>query len=181
MYNLVHIDDIDTSSLLNEVINNEVLFDTIPVRTLSENSPHREVSDILLRGPEFKETSTTYDLFNEIQCVNYKETLEKFPLIYEHVLDLMRLESGTQLGRVIITKLSCGGRIYEHADEGEAGDFYTRYHTILEGLAGNTFSSGGETVDMLTGSVWKINNHINHSALNSSVSTRVHLICDIRL
>lgn len=180
MSNFECIDCLDTSDLFKEVKDNLELFGELPLRTCSEDSPHRECTDILLRGPAISEDSTLESLWNEVQCINYK-TIEKFPLIYNHVLDLMRLENGTQLGRVIITKLPAKGKVQEHIDAGYAGDFYMRYHTVLQGTEGNTFKSGDEEVQMLTGEVWYINNHIPHSVFNDSTTDRIHLICDIKI
>ncbi|MCK4501199.1 aspartyl/asparaginyl beta-hydroxylase domain-containing protein [Candidatus Babeliales bacterium] len=180
MFNFKLIDVLDVSDLLEELELNKELFGKVPLRTSPIESPHREAKDILLRGPDIDTGSLVIDLWNEIQCTNYS-VLDKFPLVLEHVLDVMRMLDGTQLGRIIITSLPPKGKIYEHIDAGDAGEFYTRYHTVLQSGEGNLFTSGDETIDMCTGDIFYINNHVQHSVHNDSNVQRIHLIYDIRL
>jgi len=178
LYNYEYVDSLDVSPLLNEVNTNDGLFGSLPLRTSYKDSPHHESEDILLRGPSISGKSKL-DLQNEIQCINY-DTFDLFPEIYEHVLDLMSLVRGEQLGRVVITKLPPKGKIHEHIDEGDAGDFYTRYHTVLQSGEGSIFKSGDETIKMEDGGVYYVNNHVLHSVVNNSEVQRIHLICDIQ-
>jgi len=175
-FRLIDVNVID--SLLSEVNDNDDLYDLLVLRTESSDSPHNEVSDIILRAPELTVDSTPFELWNSIQCVNYR-TFDNFPLVYQHVLDIMRLVDGTQLGRVIITKLKPDGKITPHIDKGDAGDAYTRYHTVLKGKKGNNFTSGRDTVSMLSGQTWWVNNHITHSVHNDTDDDRIHIIMDI--
>ncbi len=157
---------------------NSNLYNEFTLRTQSNESPHKEVSDILLRGPEITSESTPYELWNEIHCINYN-AFDVFPIAYQHVLDVMRVVDGVELGRVIITKLPPDGVITPHIDGGDAGEIYTRYHTVINGIIGNKFSSGDETVDMFTGETWWVNNHVTHSVHNNTDEDRIHLIMDI--
>jgi len=168
----------DLTDLISEVINNESLYNYISLRTQSKESPHREVDDILLRGPKINSDSTPHQLWNEVHCVNYN-AFDVFPIVYQHVLDVMRVVDGVELGRVIITKLPSNGKIYPHFDGGDAGEAYTRYHTVLKGVIGNKFTSGEDTVHMVTGETWWVNNHITHSVHNDTNEDRIHLIMDI--
>lgn len=177
--NFFQLYSIDSQPLLEEVIASREMFGSVPLRTSYEGSAHREVADILLRGPEIRSESTLEELQHTIPCINYNAS-ESFSACMDACFDLMYAVKGVQLGRVIITKLPAGGSIYPHVDEGEAADFYSRYHIVINGQGGNTFFSGDEEVEMLSGDVWWINNHIEHSVENKSGYDRIHLICDIR-
>ena len=177
LFNFVDLDYLDVEHLLKEVQDNEDLFGSVPLRTSYEGSAHTEVQDILLRGPEIG--GTLVDLQNAVQCYNYP-VFDLFPEMYEHVLDLMSLVRGEQLGRVIITKLPPKGKIHEHIDTGDAAEFYTRYHTVLDCGDFNYFYSGDEYLSMQKGHVYYVNNHIPHRVENDSNKDRIHLICDIQ-
>lgn len=180
MDNFVKMYEVDTRAALQEVEENAELFGATPLRTSYEGSAHSEVKDILIRGPKITPESSLTELHNTIPCVNYYPT-KRFSEIMELCSELMYIEKGTQLGRVIVSKISSDGKVYPHIDEGEAAEFYTRYHIVLKGKGGNLFTSGHETVSMLTGDVWYINNHIEHSVHNMADSDRIHVICDIKI
>jgi hypothetical protein len=177
--NFAYLYDVDVKSVLTQLEQHPDLFGSVPLRTSYEGSAHKEVQDILLRGPQITSEKTLSDLQHEVHCVNYNAS-RSLSEAYELCLELMYIARGTQLGRIIITKLPPGGKIYPHVDEGVAAEFYDRYHIVLNGSNGNIFTSGFEEVEMLTGQVWYINNHITHSVTNNSAEDRVHLICDIR-
>lgn len=88
------------------------------------------------------------------------------------------IANGAPLGRVIIARLSPLGQIDEHTDEGDYSEAYTRYHLCLIGYS--IFRSGDETVTMVPGQLWKVNNHIPHSVKNLWTTPRVNLIVDIQ-
>ena len=179
MDNFVLLQKADVSALRKELDSNVDLFGSVPIRTSYEGSAHKQVQDILLRGPELSPTRTLAELQADLQCYDYN-TFSSFPEAYRAVHDFMGLLKGQQLGRVLVTKLPKGCSIDSHIDEGPAADFYIRYHIVLQGEAGSTFTSGDETVEMLTGEVWYINNQIPHSVYNGSDTDRIHLIVDIK-
>lgn len=84
---------------------------------------------------------------------------------------------GTAIGRVIIARLNPLGTIDEHTDEGGYSDSYNRYHLCLSGYS--IFRSGDESVTMVPGQLWYINNHVPHSVKNLWNASRVNLIFDI--
>ena len=155
------------------------MFGAVPLRTQFEGSAHTAITDILLRGPQISPKSTLSQLQQDVQCYDYSPS-ETLTELYTASIDFMCALKGTQLGRVLVTKLKAGDSIDPHTDEGLAADFYNRYHIVLKGEKGSTFTSGDETVEMLTGEVWYINNHITHSVYNGSDEDRIHLIIDIK-
>jgi len=62
---------------------------------------------------------------------------------------IMNILKGSQLGRVIVTRLPPGGKIAPHVDTGKCAEFYQRVHLVLHGEPGNLFFCGDEQVTML--------------------------------
>jgi len=100
------------------------------------------------------------------------------------IVALMQTVQAYELGRVIISRIKPGGVILPHADKD--GDYVqttdrARYHVVLQGLPGSLYHCGGETVCMMTGSVWWFNAHEVHSIENNSADDRLHLLVDVRI
>src|SRR3974377_2593509 len=98
------------------------------------------------------------------------------PLIF----GLMSRVQGERLGRVMINKVRCGGRIYAHADTAEHAEYWERYHLVLKTAPGCNFRAGAETIHMPVGSVWWFEDALEHEVVNNSVDERIHMIVDIR-
>jgi hypothetical protein len=162
-----------------ELYNVEGSWGKLPFRTSFEGSPHREVEDILIRGPKL-DTDDMWDLYNRIPCINYLNE-DALPIVQSTMMDIFHLLNGTALGRVVLTRLPPSGHIYEHIDEGEAADWYDRFHLVISSAEiGNFFYSGDERQEMRTGQLWWVNNHIEHSVHNMSDEDRIHMILDIQ-
>ena len=168
----------EADAILGGIHKHKILWDWLDLRTAFEGSPHREAQDIALRGPTLRMGSTLSDLQNEVLCSNYV-VMAQFPYIYQVCLNIMYHVRGEALGRVVITKLKPGGKIYPHKDEGEAADLYDRYHLVLQGDEGNTFIVNGEKRVMLEGELWWVNNHDLHSVENRGKVDRIHMIVDV--
>ncbi len=165
------------ASMLAEVKDSD-LWNTVRLRTTHEGTPHREVSDILLRFNKMAETRE--------QALNDCETYPldgwlRFHLCRQVTLDLMRYVDGVRLGRVMLTRLPHGGRITPHVDAGTPATYYSRYHVVLGcGDGPNRFRTVDDWVDMRPGEVWWVNNAQEHEVVNDSGADRVHMIVDIR-
>ena len=168
----------EVEAALVEIEKNKDLWGYLPIRTSFEGSPHSEVVDIPLRGPEIKMDKTLDMLQGEVLCVNYPAMVQ-FPHIYHLCLNLMSFVRGEMLGRVVITKLPPLGKIAPHIDEGYSANLYDRYHIVLNADAGNTFIVNGEEQVMEEGEVWWVNNHVLHSVENRGEADRIHIIVDI--
>ncbi len=172
------LDQVDFTNLNEELKASEHLFGILPLRTNYEGSAHKEVKDILLRGPKIEENTTLQQLQCDMQCYNYT-FMQQFPMLHLSILDLMRHVFGCQLGRVMITKLPPGGKITPHKDEGQAAEEYERFHIVLQGDKGNMFFVEDQAQEMLTGQVWWFDNNKEHWVKNNSNSDRIHVIVDI--
>lgn len=96
-------------------------------------------------------------------------------------LQIMGLVGGSELGRVLVTRLGPGKRILPHADEGEYSKRFDRYHVCLQSLPGNVFRCGDESISPETGDLIWFNNKVEHEITNNSKDDRVTLIVDIRI
>lgn len=170
-------EQVDVLPLLHAITMQPHLWDAHPLRTTFPDSPHREASDILLRFNDL--TGESQSFFTETETVNLPALLllpQARPLIF----DLMRRVEGERLGRVVLTKLKPGGRIYPHPDEGAYAEYYSRYHILLQNGRGSVFECGGESLFMPPGSIWWFNSRVEHSVFNGGSEDRITMIVDIR-
>lgn len=175
-------ENLDITSLYNAIIRQPELWDTNNTRkTFMENSPHREVEDIILRGQKLQDTDKKSILKAQwdLQCFNFP-AFYAMPQIRPFIFGLMTRLEGEQLGRIIITKLAPGKQIYTHKDEGGYSEHYNRYHLVISAGLGSLFKAEDEEVTMKTGELWWVNKLVEHSVINNSSQDRIHLIIDIR-
>ncbi len=177
MKHFLRVGEIDPFPLLNALNDKPELWNQNTLRTTHPASPHREASDIWLF---FNRQQDPADVVNDIQTYEYPAWRE-LPQLRPIIFDLMRRVEGTQLGRLLITKLATGKKIPPHADEGAPVDFYSRYQIVLQSLPGCIFQIGNESVTFCSGEVWKIDNSVEHSVINNSADDRIVIIADICL
>lgn len=147
--------------------------------------PFGEIESIMMRFPvkgvcetekELQDHLSTYDQHENIDYPAYKLLHEARPII----MGLMSRVSGERLGRVMINKISPGGRIYPHADTPSHTEYYSRFHVVLQSQPGVVFRAGDEQVYMGVGEVWWFDNKQEHEVINNSADDRIHMIVDIR-
>jgi hypothetical protein len=167
---------VDIMPLLLALQHHPELWSADDVRQTFEESPHREVQDILLR---FSRTDDA-NIGDELICDDtpaYQVLHIARPLVFL----LMARVQGVMLGRVLITKLPPGKRIYPHADvRGRYANTYKRFHLPLQIGPGCVFRAGDESVQMKAGEVWDFDAHAEHEVVNNSDRDRINLIVDIR-
>lgn len=163
--------------LLQQIYTNDHLWGEDKLRQeYAKDSPHKEVQDILIRFSDTKKP-----VGDELVC-DWLPPSVLLPEARKIAMQIMASMSGEQLGRVMITRLPAGKSIAPHSDvKGKYPHFYTRYHVPLISDPGVQFHCGGETVNMLPGSVWWFNGHLEHAVINNSASDRINLIVDCRV
>lgn len=166
--------DIDVVPIMAALSSRADLWNANDLRTTFSGSPHSAVDDIWCL---FDDASG--DVVNSIQTHPFPAWRE-LP-VKDLVLNLMRRVGGTQLGRVIITRLPPGKTIPEHVDQGAPAEFYTRYQIALQSLPGAMVYSGGESVNFATGEAWWLDNRAPHSVVNNSADDRIVIVVDVRL
>jgi hypothetical protein len=130
-------------------------------------------SGVTLRG----EGGNTLALFpGRSQAACYADTalLARCPGIAASLARLL-----CPVGAVRLLRLSAGGRIREHRDEGlclEHG--LARLHVPILTGDGVEFYLGGELVTMAPGECWYLNFDLPHRVQNLGTTDRVHLVID---
>lgn len=157
---------------------------------LERMSVHRVVDDIVLRYNPFNEGEDFVErICSEIHCEDYPawaKLLTAHPFVY----GLMTQVQGTQLGRVMVTRVPPGVCIPLHTDLIDIASerfpnkvppaiYYDRYHVVLQSAPGVVFTCGGESVYMAPGEVWWFDNCLDHEVVNGSEVERIHLIIDV--
>lgn len=153
------------------------LWNENPLRTQHPGTAHAEADDIWLMFNRLPENPA--EVINDIEVFPFR-AWNALPALRGHVLDLMRRVDGVGLGRVIVTRLRPGKRIYPHTDQGAPAEYYTRYQIALQSLPGCNFRIGDETVNFQSGQVWWIDNRTEHEVINNSADDRIVCIVDIR-
>lgn len=148
------------------------------LRTEHVGTAHCEADDIWLRFNDISNEISEYIIDNH-ESIDYP-AYDKLPQAHSLIFDLMSVVRGKRLGRVLITKLTPGKKIYPHVDGGSHAAYYERYHIILQNQSGSIFRCGNEVITMNTGDVWWFNNAIEHEVINNSADDRLTLIVDIK-
>lgn len=173
----------DPALLLNQLNRHPELWNAHTLRTTHENSPHSAVSDIWVRFndiSEYERTGNPSAVLDQHESIWYP-AVNSLPAVRPLVFWLMSRIEGIRLGRVLITKLAPGKKIDRHADSGDHAAYFERYHFALLSLPGSLFECGGEVVHMPSGSVWWMQNQIEHEVTNNSADDRIHMIVDVKL
>lgn len=136
------------------------------------NSPHSEASDVILRFGK-----------PDMDDVGPFENRPSMALLgaLGTALSVMQLVGGSELGRVIVTRLPSGAHILPHADEGEYARRMTRHQIMLQCEPGNVFKCGDESLAPATGDLFWFNTALEHEVINNSAHDRLALIVDCRI
>lgn len=154
--------------------------------------PFGETESIMLRFPKIADFSKDksgrkmekykanmlpgYDQHESIDYPPFKLLTEARPIVFA----LMNTVAGERLGRIMINKISPGGRIFPHADTLVHADYYSRFHVVLQSQPGVVFRCGDEQVYMAPSEVWWFRNSEEHEVINNSADDRIHMVIDIR-
>lgn len=168
---------VDTMPLVHALHTRPDLWNRNALRREYPGTPHRECDDIWLR---FQPEGMTVDqIVDAHESVNYSGFAE-LPAARSIIFALMRQVEGERLGRVMITRLAPGKRIYPHVDGGDHAAYFKRYQVALQSYPGVVFRAADEQVQMRTGDVWWFDNSQEHEVVNNSGDDRLALIIDIR-
>lgn len=165
--------------MLHQLMRHGEWWDLDTARTSFEGSPHGQVSDVILRCCETEGRSTA-EAYVDLEASD-RDLMRQLPEARRIALDLMYAVGGSRLGRIVVTRLTPGGRIGRHVDEGPYAEYYDRYHVVLQGLPGSTFVCGDEAVQMATGEIWWVNVRQPHEVINNGKDDRIHMIVDLRV
>lgn len=170
--------NLDVTAILAALAARSDLWNENPLRTTYPDSPHAQVDDIWVMFECYSEGDEK-SVINDVQTHPHRAWYE-LP-VQDIVLDLMRRVRGTQLGRVIISRLPPGKTISPHVDQGAPAEFFSRYHIVLQSLPGCTIRSGKEVITPASGEVYWFNNREDHEVVNNSADDRIAIVVDIRV
>jgi len=171
--------------LLLAVQQKPYLWNQHTLRTTHAGTPHAEVEDIWLRFNDITPLDGMADTIeNRQKFLDQHESIcypawHELPEAQSVVHKLNTIVKGFRIGRVLLTKLAPGKRIYKHVDSGDHARYYERFHVVIQATPGCLFIAGGETVTMRTGEVWWFQNQAEHEVVNNGTDDRIHLIVDI--
>lgn len=168
---------LDTVTLVHDLHSRPDLWNRNKLRREYPGTPHRECDDIWLRFQD--EEMKPSDVIDSHESINYP-ALAELPSVRPVIFGLMRQVEGERLGRVLITRLAPGRRIYPHVDGGDHAAYYKRHQVMLQCLPGVAFRAGEERPMMKTGDVWWFDNGVEHEVVNNSADDRLALIVDIK-
>lgn len=80
--------------------------------------------------------------------------------------------------RALLTRLTSGGEIRPHVDEGYSLKRCHRIHVPIVSNSDARFRVGDLSFHMPVGEMWEINNRRIHAVKNAGVEARIHLIMD---
>lgn len=99
-------------------------------------------------------------------------------LVEPIIKDLEERHNGIR-GNVLFIKLKANHNIPNHFDDGDYLVYSRRHHVPIVTSSKTTFGVGLQTINMLEGECWEINNTRLHSVKNNSDLDRIHLLIDI--
>lgn len=142
--------------------------------------PFGDTDTVFLRFPPASVTEMEQEVKDQHECV-WMDGAVQLPAARKLIFDLMTRVDGERLGRVMINRLKCGGRVYPHADTPAHANYWHRYHFVLQSSPGCDFRCGDERVYMPPGQVWWFDNALEHEVVNNGSIERLHMIVDIRI
>lgn len=149
----------------------------------------KHTSIISLRQPKPENTDSleTTEDWNQIMLISDTKTLITYDIFQElcRWLESAFLKSGAtnvEFGRIFFSKHMKNTKIGLHTDEGAYFDYYDRFHFVIEQTDNmNIFHIRDESIELLTGKLYWVNNHVPHWLENLSDTDRINLIVDARL
>lgn len=163
---------VDVAAAAAEIVKQPALWKLLQVRQQYEGSAHIDTETIVLRGP-----NTTEGIFDNLECVNFQVN-EDLPATVELIRGMTGFLKAREIGRIMLVRLSAGGWIRPHIDEGRYARYFARFHLVIDSNPGCRFRCGEELVNMVPGELWWFNHQIIHSVVNAGPE-RTHLIMDL--
>jgi len=173
---LIHRRAFDMHPLLAELAAHPQAWNEHPARTQSQDSPHREASDIWVRFFPADNLGST----REKEVIWYP-VAEKLPTARSIAEELMSQFAGLALGGILITKIPPGKRVYPHIDLGWHARTYEKFAVQVRGNWRQAFHFEGESLVTEEGDLFWFDNSYSHWVTNDSDEDRITLIVCMRL
>lgn len=170
----------DVMPLQRVLLRNPDLWDEFRFRTEDENSPHRDMQDIIVRYNERKNFDGDRDNFNNEHESVWYPCLSVIPEVKPLVFDLMRLVEGEKLGGIFITRLPPGKECYPHVDGSWHSREYEKYAIQIESAPSQGFFFDKDCLLAKPGDVYWFDNTQKHWVKNDSNFDRITMIVTIK-
>jgi hypothetical protein len=174
--------DLDVSTLKQEILSHYEEFDKYNQRRVFNNSPHAQMTDIWARYNDinpFLEKGSLDGFEAEHDSIWYP-VIEKIPAVKKVVFDLMFKVDGERIGGVLITKLPPGGHIARHTDAGWHAQYYDKFFVPIKISEGAIFGFDDGDIHAKEGEAWWFDNSHPHWVTNNSNCDRIAMIVCIR-
>lgn len=150
------------------------VWNTVTIRTESEDSPHRELDDIWVRfgDPERALDGAPHDAYWYAGA----DVLQVRGLCY----DVVRHVQGVELGGVLITRIPAGAACHPHVDTGWHAKRYSKFGVQITSAPGQTFHVEDEVLETKPGDIFQFDNSFSHWVLNPTDYERVTMIVCVR-
>lgn len=90
--------------------------------------------------------------------------------------------SKVDFGRIFFSSHKANTKIELHIDDGEYFSYYDRFHFVIDQVDNeNIFYIRDESINLLQGGLYWVNNHVPHWLENKSNKDRINCIVDARL
>lgn len=171
---------IEVQPLLSQIEAHPELWDDFDFRTNSAISPHREMSDIIVRYNARENFQGDRITFNEAHESVWYPCIREIPAAIPIALEVMRLVEGERLGMVLITRIPPHKQCYPHRDAGWHARYYDKYAVQLASAPGQAFCFEGESLSADPGEIYSFENSQVHWVTNDTDFERMTLIVSVR-
>lgn len=171
---------IEVGPVLAELAANPKLWDAFDFRTDSPVSPHRELSDIIVRYNARENFTGDRAAFNEPHESVWYPCVRELPSVIPIALEVMHLVEGERLGMVLITRIPAHKECYAHRDVGWHARYYDKYAVQLASAPGQAFCFEGESLSAEPGEIYSFENSQVHWVTNDSDFERMTMIICVR-
>lgn len=171
---------IDVLPLLMAIKLHPELWDSNTLRKDRPNNAHIQTQDIWIRYNDL--ANVDKPSFTEEHTSVWHNAYYQLPQLRPIIFGLMARLEATQLGGVLITKISAKGAVLPHIDRGWHPEFYPlKLYVPLQTNPQCINRVEDETVIMQTGECWYFNNTVEHEVVNEGDDDRITLIICLRV
>ena len=172
---------IDVSMALAQLEASPELWNEYNLRTSSEYTPHKQVSDIWVRyNPWRNYDGCAYSFTQNPHESEWYEGSAKVPAVIDLTYEVMRKVRGSRLGGVLITRIDPHGQVNPHIDSGWHARFYDKYAIQLMANEKQAFHFDDCSLVTKPGDLYTFDNSKTHWVTNDSDDYRMTLIICIR-
>jgi hypothetical protein len=122
------------------------------------------------------------DNFKDHRSYSDKAVWEDWKDLIEPLLELTKKAYNyerAEYPRIMLAKLPAGESIKPHIDRSPAAQFPHKLHIPLISNEETCFVLDNEKIKMELGTIYEVNNRINHSVINNGQTDRIHLIFEL--